>query len=60
MLRRLRRFLRRTKKDTTDEVTIADLEDTVVVLLFLKRVFDKIDVSTLIKLLYILGDMKKK
>lgn len=51
MLRRLVKFLRKKKARKNADVTIHDLQDTIAMLLFLKRVFDKVDIRHLIVLL---------
>ena len=48
---RLVKFLRKKLAKTNADITIQDLQDTIAMILFLKRVFDKIDVRHLIVLL---------
>ena len=51
MLRRLAKFLRKKKARKNDDVTIHDLQDTIAMILFLKRVFDKVDVRHIVIIL---------
>ncbi len=48
---RLLKFLRKKLAKKNADVTIHDLQDTIAMILFLKRVFDKIDIRHLIILL---------
>ena len=48
---RLMKFLRKKKAKRNADVTIHDLQDTIAMILFLKRVFDKMDIRHLVILL---------
>ncbi len=48
---RLTKFLRKKLAKTNVDITIQDLQDTIAIILFLKRVFDKVDTRHLIMLL---------
>jgi len=45
------KFLRKKKAKRNADVTIHDLQDTIAMILFLKRVFDKMDIRHLVILL---------